>query len=86
MHLLLPNALPNIFVGLKQALVGAFIGAIVSEFIGARSGLGVLVKTYNEQLRVEYVYAVVVVMSVLSLLFFLVLELIDRRVVFWRGR
>jgi NitT/TauT family transport system permease protein len=85
-HLLLPNALPNIFVGLKQALVGAFIGAIVSEFIGARAGLGVLVKTYNEQLRVEYVYAVVVVMSVLSLLFFLVLELIDRRVVFWRGR
>jgi NitT/TauT family transport system permease protein len=85
-RLLLPNALPNIFVGLKQALVGAFIGAIVSEFVGARAGLGVLVKTYNEQLRVDYVYAVVIVMAVLSLIFFLALELIDRKVVFWRGR
>jgi NitT/TauT family transport system permease protein len=81
----LPNALPNIFVGVKNGLVGAFIGAIVSEFIGARSGLGVLVATYNEQLRTDYVYAVIIVLAVLSLLFFLLLEALDRRVVFWRN-
>jgi NitT/TauT family transport system permease protein len=82
----LPNALPNIFVGVKNGLVGAFIGAIVSEFIGARAGLGVLVKTYNEQLRIDYVYAVIVVLALLSLIFFLLLEVLDRQVIYWRNR
>lgn len=80
-----PNALPYIFVGLKNGLVGAFIGAIVGEFVGASAGLGVLVKTYNEQLRIEYVYAVIIVMSVLSLSFFLLLEFLDKKIVFWRN-
>jgi NitT/TauT family transport system permease protein len=85
-RLLLPNALPNVFVGIKNGLVGAFIGAIVAEFIGASAGLGVLVKTYNEQLQTDYVYAVVVVMAFLSLTFFLALEWLDKKVVFWRNQ
>lgn len=83
----LPNALPYIFTGLKTALTFAMIGAIVAEFLtGAADGLGRLVQIYNLQIQVHLALAVVVIVSVLGLLGVVVMDMIDRRVVFWRDR
>jgi NitT/TauT family transport system permease protein len=83
----LPNALPYIFAGLKTSLTLAMIGAIVAEFLtGAADGLGRLVQIYNLQIQVHLALAVVVIVSVLGLLGVVVMDVIDRRVVFWRDR
>jgi NitT/TauT family transport system permease protein len=83
----LPNALPYIFAGLKTSLTFAMIGAIVAEFLtGAADGLGRLVQIYNLQIQVHLALAVVLIVSVLGLLGVVVMDWLDRRVVFWRQR
>jgi ABC-type nitrate/sulfonate/bicarbonate transport system permease component len=40
--LIVPYALPYIFIGLKFAVGAAFLGALVSEWAGAQKGIGTL--------------------------------------------
>jgi NitT/TauT family transport system permease protein len=83
----LPGALPHIFAGLKTCLTLAMIGAIVAEFLTAADrGLGRLVAIYNLQIQVHMALAVVVIVSVLGILGVWVMDVLDRRLIFWRER
>lgn len=81
----LPHALPVIFAGVKAALTFAVIGAIVGEFVGASEGLGYLVELYNHQLRIDRVFAVVVVLAFIGAGGYFLLEWLDRKLIFWRS-
>lgn len=80
----LPSALPYVFAGLKTSLTFAFIGAIVGEFVGANYGIGLLIETYNFQLDIPMVFALIAVLSGIGLGLYLAFEAIDRKIVFWR--
>jgi NitT/TauT family transport system permease protein len=80
----LPHALPIISAGVKTALTFAVIGAIVGEFVGASEGLGYLLNLYNFQFRIDRVFAVIIVLSAIGTLLYLILEVIDRKLIFWR--
>lgn len=82
--LALPWALPSIFAGLKTSMTLALIGAIVAEFVGARKGLAVLIDTFSFQFQIDSVYAVLILLGVIGLLLYGLVELADRRIVFWR--
>lgn len=82
--LTLPHALPYIFAGLQASLSFALIGAIVGEFIGARDGLGVLLVTYNYQIRIDYVFAVITILGVLGLVLYQLVDVLNRKLVFWQ--
>lgn len=84
-RLTLPSALPYIFAGLKTSLTLALIGAIVAEFEGAEFGLAVLLKSYSNQFQMGLVYAVLLILSALGIVLYGLIELIERRVCFWRG-
>jgi NitT/TauT family transport system permease protein len=83
-RLTLPSALPNVFAGLKTSLTLALIGAIVAEFEGAEYGLAVLLKSYSYQFRMGEVYAVLLILSVLGIAMYGLIELLERRICFWR--
>jgi NitT/TauT family transport system permease protein len=80
-----PNALPNIFGGLKVASTLAVIGAIVGEFVSAETGLGYLVLVANGELNTSLVFASVVTLSILGVVFYFLLELLERMVIRWHG-
>jgi NitT/TauT family transport system permease protein len=80
----LPHALPIIFAGVKAALTFAVIGAIVGEFVGSSEGLGYLLNLYNFQLRIDRVFAVIVVLSAIGALGYFLLEWVDRKLNYWR--
>lgn len=80
----LPSSLPVVFAGLKTAITLALIGAIVAEFVGASEGMGVLISTFNFQLEVASGFAVIVALMLMGLTLYGVLDLIDRKLVFWR--
>jgi NitT/TauT family transport system permease protein len=84
--LLLPAALPTIFAGLRLAVPSALVGAIVGEFVGGNLGLGVMITTFNSQLQIAESFAVVVVLAVMGYGSYLVVEILDRRVVSWSHR
>ena len=82
----LPYALPYIFAGLRVAAVFAVSGTVVAEFVGAENGLVYLLVVGQSQQQTRLVFAVVVILSVLSLLMFAAVEYAERLFVPWHGR
>jgi NitT/TauT family transport system permease protein len=79
----LPNALPFVFAGLDVAIVFSVLGAIVGEFVGAQRGLGNLILQFNFSLDIAGVFAVLILLSVLGVSLHLLMQALQRRLVFW---
>jgi len=79
----LPNALPYIFAGLEIAMIFALIGAIVAEFVGAQSGLGMLMQSMNFTMDVAGQFSVLLILSVVGLILNTIVTEVRRRVLFW---
>lgn len=78
-----PAALPNIFAGVKVASTLAVVGAVVGEFVGADSGLGYQLIVANGLLDVQLSFAVLVVLSLMGIVLFAVVDLVERLVLPW---
>ena len=73
----LPNALPSIFAGLKISITLAVVGAVVGEFVGGDAGLGYLLMIANGNLNTPLLFAGVLALTVLGLVMFYVVELLE---------
>jgi NitT/TauT family transport system permease protein len=82
----IPHALPQLMAGLKIAITLCVIGAIVGEFAGASAGLGYVIEFASTQLDTPLVFAALVEVSVLGILFYYAVELVERRIIFWVPR
>lgn len=82
-HLLIPAALPSILTGVEIAVVVSLLGAIVGEFVGAEKGLGVLLQQAQFQMNIPGVFAVLLVLAVLGVIFNVAVRTLRRRVLFW---
>ena len=59
----LPQALPDIFTGLKVGAALAATAAVVAEFVASNKGLGYLLLEYNGNLETGMVFAVIIVLE-----------------------
>ena len=73
----LPNALPSIFGGLKISVTLAVVGAIVGEFVGGDAGLGYLLMVANGSMDTALLFADLLVLTVLGIVFFMLVELAE---------
>ncbi|MEW6266955.1 MAG: ABC transporter permease [Thermodesulfobacteriota bacterium] len=80
----LPAALPFVFSGLKIAVSVSVIGAVIGEWVGARSGLGFLMIQANAQLQVALVFGAIFWLSVMGLGLYLIVAALERLAVPWR--
>lgn len=78
-----PSALPSFFSGLKIASAYAVGGAVVGEWIGASSGLGLYITRAQTSFRVERVFVAVVLIAVLSMLLFALVHVLARLATPW---
>jgi len=81
--LMVPNAAPMIFAGFKVAITTALVGAIVAEFASATEGIGIMMQRFAHRLDIAASIAVLLSMSLMGLLLFTLMEVADRRTVFW---
>jgi NitT/TauT family transport system permease protein len=79
----LPNALPSIFGGLKVASTLAVVGALTGEFIGSDKGLGYVLLQASGNLNTTLLFATLVLLSVLAMLFFYIVEALERVAIPW---
>ncbi len=82
--IVLPHALPYIFAGLKVAMTLAIIGAVVAEFVGADAGLGYLLVASAARLNTLLMFADLLYLTVLGMLFYALVELAERLILPWR--
>ncbi|BCK52459.1 ABC transporter permease [Nocardia wallacei] len=83
-HIVLPGALPQTLVGLRQSLGVAWLALIVAEQVNADAGLGFLINDAREFLRTDVIVVGLLVYSVLGLLTDAVVRLIERKALVWR--
>lgn len=79
-----PTAAPQLFTGLKIAVVVAPIGAVFAEWVGSNSGLGHLIQSDQAYFDVARQFATVAVLSAMALILMGLTALAERRVVRWR--
>ncbi len=76
--ILLPAALPTIFVGVRLGLVFALINVVGVEFLIKYGGLGQLIEDLAERYDLAGTYAAICFVILVSVLFFITLEKIER--------
>lgn len=81
--ILLPNALPNIFAGMKISITLAVIGGVVAEFIAGSSGLGYLVFTGSTMLDTTLVFSSVFILAALGISLFWTIQSLQRLLLPW---
>jgi NitT/TauT family transport system permease protein len=81
----LPSALPMIFAGLNLGIVYAFLGAIVSEFIGAQRGVGVIITQMQSVSDTAGVFAALILLAVAGYVMIAIMRALQNRFVFWTG-
>jgi NitT/TauT family transport system permease protein len=62
-----PSALPFIMAGLEIAMALSLIGTVVTEFLGAEAGLGMLMQSMNFIMDVAGSFSVLIVLAVLGI-------------------
>ena len=76
--ILLPAALPTIFVGIRLGLVFALINVVGVEFLINYGGLGQLINDLSERYDLAGTYAAICFVILVSVLFFMALEKAER--------
>ncbi len=78
-----PASLPGVFTGVKVAITYSVVGAIIGEWVGASRGLGVFMLRASNSFRTDWVFASIAIVSILSLLLFLAVVLLERLALPW---
>ncbi|CCQ97044.1 Nitrate/sulfonate/bicarbonate ABC transporter permease [[Clostridium] ultunense Esp] len=79
-----PSAIPSIFVGAQISLGLGFSSLIVSEMMGAKSGLGYIIVDARNYFKMSNMFVAIVLIGLEFSIFSYALKLLERRWVSWR--
>ncbi len=82
----LPYSLPSVFSGLKISATYSVMGAVISEWLGAKAGIGVYMTLASSSFRTDRIFVAIFAIMGLSLLFFGAILLAERLLVRWKPR
>ncbi|GED11649.1 ABC transporter permease [Cellulosimicrobium cellulans] len=80
-----PGSLPQLMSGLKVAVTLAVVGAVVGEFVGADRGLGYVLLLASGNLDAPLLFADLILMSLIGVVLFLLVELLERLLIPWHA-
>lgn len=80
----IPASLTHFFSGLRISATYAVVGAVVAEWLGGFQGLGVYMTRVRKSYSYDEMFAVIVIISVLSLLLMGAVKLLENACMPWR--
>ncbi|MBO7711603.1 MAG: ABC transporter permease [Lachnospiraceae bacterium] len=83
-HVKFPGALPYFFSGLRISASYAIVGAVISEWLGGFEGLGVYMTRVKKAYAFDRMFAVIILIVVISLLLMALVDLIRRIAMPWQ--
>jgi putative hydroxymethylpyrimidine transport system permease protein len=81
-----PGALPSFFSGMRIAATFAAIGAVFGEWSGSNAGLGYVMLEATPNLLTARIFAAILMLTVISLLLFGLVSLLERIAVPWAAK
>ncbi|MBR4881407.1 MAG: ABC transporter permease, partial [Clostridia bacterium] len=85
-HLKLPRSLPHFLAGLKVSASYCIVSAVISEWLGGTDGLGVYMTRVRKSYSFDRMFAVIILVSVLSLLLMAVISLLEKKLTPYRDK
>ena len=85
-NVLLPNALPELFTGIRVALGVSWGTLVAAELVGARDGLGQMIFAARPFFRLDVIVAGIIVIAVLGVLMDVLLRFLESILIPWRGK
>ena len=82
-YVMVPSALPGFFAGLKIAAAYAVLGAVIAEYMGGSSGLGLFITRAQASFRIDRVFVAVVAVALASIAMFAAVHLAARLATPW---
>lgn len=82
-YLKLPGAMNQFFSSLKISASYAVVGAVISEWLGGFGGLGVYMTRVRKAFSFDKMFAVIFLISVISLLLMRAVELLQKKCMPW---
>lgn len=83
-YIKLPGAMDQFFSGLRISASYAVVGAVISEWLGGFGGLGVYMTRVKKAFSFDKMFAVILLISLISLLLMHGVELLQRLCMPWR--
>jgi NitT/TauT family transport system permease protein/taurine transport system permease protein len=83
-RVIIPASIPTVLSGLRLGGALAIIGVVVSEMLTSSAGIGYIVTRYRTVLDSPRVFAAILMILVLSVLFDLIARAIERRTLAWQ--
>lgn len=81
---IIPSALPNIFLGLRLSLGIAWLGLVVAEMMGSTSGIGFLINDARAMAMISTVFVGIIIFAVLGKISDSLILLIERKCLRWQ--
>ena len=82
----IPRSLPYFFASLKVAITLAFVGAVVSETVGANVGIGNLMLQAGANFQLPLVFAGLVVLAVMGIVMYAIFARLEMSLAGWAFR
>lgn len=82
-HIKLPGAMSQFFGGLRISASYAVVGAVISEWLGGFSGLGVYMTRVKKAFSFDKMFAVIFLISIISLLLMKGVDLLQKKCMPW---
>jgi NitT/TauT family transport system permease protein len=83
-RVILPAAVPTIFVGIRLAGASSILVLVAAEMIGAKAGLGYLIIYAQYSFLIPQMYAGIITISAIGFLFNLLLVKLEKRFTAWK--
>lgn len=81
-----PRSMPYFFASLKVAVTLAFVGAIISETVASKRGIGYLMMAATSNFDTPLVFAGLIVTSVMGVGMYAIFAVLEKRTTFWSQR
>lgn len=75
----IPQALHGLFSGIKIAVTYSITGAVISEWVGAKEGLGIYMTRAMTSFRTAVLFADVAIIVVVSLVLYRLVEIVENK-------
>jgi len=85
-HIQIPAATPSLGTGLRVAATFAPMGAVIGEWVGSVGGLGFLILQANARMQIDLMFAVLIVLILLTLLWYYTVDYLVNRLTSWNKK
>ncbi len=85
-YVILPNALPDIFTGVRVALGVCWGTLVAAELTGTTTGLGATIFAASKFFRMDIVVVAIIIIGVIGVAMDLVMRFLEARLIPWRGK